>query len=91
MTLVFRRLRCMTVAAMSIAALYLSVVPIAVPPMPLIAATIKAQLDAGEFAPADQGRAVDPRGPDRDAVLAQIAVAQNQAGDRARRSRRPSA
>ena len=43
---------------------------------------IKAQLDTGEFAPAINAVQTIPNGPARDAVLAQIAVAQNQAGDR---------
>ncbi len=44
-------------------------------------ATIKAQLDAGEFAPAIEA-AQSATGPTRDGVLAQIAVAQSQAGAR---------
>ncbi len=43
---------------------------------------IQAQLDAGEFSAAIGIAQTIPAGPDRDAVLAQIAIAQNQAGAR---------
>jgi hypothetical protein len=43
---------------------------------------IKAQLDTGEFAPAINAVQTIPNGPARDAALAQVAVAQNQAGAR---------
>jgi hypothetical protein len=44
--------------------------------------SIKAQLDAGEFSAAVSAAQSAPAGPERDAILAQIAVAQNQAGAR---------
>ena len=47
-----------------------------------VPATIKAQLDAGEFSGAFQAAQAIPAGPGRDAVLARIAGAQNQAGAR---------
>ncbi len=43
---------------------------------------IQAQLDAGEFSAALGAAQSIPSGPDRDAVLAQIAIAQNRAGAR---------
>ncbi len=44
--------------------------------------TIQAQLDTGEFSAAVNAAQAMPAGPDRDAVLSQIAVAQNRAGAR---------
>ena len=44
--------------------------------------SIQAQLDTGEFSAAVNAAQAMPAGPDRDAVLSQIAVAQNRAGAR---------